>query len=322
MRAPTPKSSALLLALLLGGPPLAAQAAGGSGAAVSLRLGIAGGRGLCGAALVPGVEVRTPGRLHAVGVLDAYLTPSRDRDDCRRTVGPTGTERFVAAPTSPPRLRLGAGWTAGVGEASAEARAYVGQQGVVEGFDPLVGAGLAVGRGAWAVGVDGTLHRAPVFEEVPFSGGGPTTREAGTEWVPSVELAARFEVGRWGGSGGAGAGVGRPVLWGIGGGTLGALAGGLAAVPFVRACEGDEVCAIPLFIGAALGESMGTPLGVHLAEGRRGSYPLAALASVGIAAAGVSAASLLSDKGAQAVTVMVPAAQLAASVFIERRTAR
>ncbi|HEV2146545.1 MAG TPA: hypothetical protein VGR37_03935, partial [Longimicrobiaceae bacterium] len=89
-------------------------------------------------------------------------------------------------------------------------------------------------------------------------------------------------------------------------------------------CEGDEICLMPALVGAIVGETLGVPLGVHLAEGRRGSYALGALASAGITAAGLAGFALLGDSGppAQGIAVLVPVAQLWASIAVERRTAR
>jgi hypothetical protein len=86
---------------------------------VAFRLGVAGGRALRGVVLVPGVELRTPGRVHAVAVADAYLLPNQEADPDP----PTGhTTRVVRAPLSPPRLRLGVGADGTVGALRTEAR--------------------------------------------------------------------------------------------------------------------------------------------------------------------------------------------------------
>ncbi|MEW5931380.1 MAG: hypothetical protein AB1941_28265, partial [Gemmatimonadota bacterium] len=105
---------------------------------------------------------------------------------------------------------------------------------------------------------------------------------------------------------------------------LGGAAGFLAGLAANRSCEGDEACLLPALAGAVVGETLGLPLGVHVAEGRRGSYALGALASVGVAAAGLGLMSLVGDSGppAQGIAVMVPVAQLLASIAVERRTAR
>ena len=146
------------------------------------------------------------------------------------------------------------------------------------------------------------------------------------EWVPSFEAAARFDAGALTGRGAPGyaGGLGRPVLGGIAAGALGAGVGFLGGLAAYGACEGDEICLSPALAGAIVGETLALPLGVHLAEGRRGSYPLGALASAAVTAAGLGAMSLVGDSGApaQGIAVLVPVAQLLASITVERRTAR
>lgn len=318
---------ALVLAAALGAQPLAAQ---GSGPAlgVGLRLGVGGGGEMCRAALIPGAEVRTGGALYGVAVLDAYVSRLTERDPCptRRTA--EGREEVTRIPLTAPRIRAGVGWAGSLGGLRTDARLYAGQQGVLEGFQPLAGVGLGVGTGGWSVEAGGTLHRADVYEVVPVPGTGLPAGELllRQEWVPSFEAAARFDAGALTGRGGPGyaGGLGRPVLGGLAGGALGAGVGFLAGLAANGSCEGDEVCVLPAFAGAILGETLGLPLGVHVAEGRRGSYPLGALASVGVTAAGLGLMSLVGDSGppAQGIAVMVPVAQLLASIAVERRTAR
>ncbi|HEX2091142.1 MAG TPA: hypothetical protein VHG28_02025 [Longimicrobiaceae bacterium] len=315
----------VLLGLLAAAPPLAGQGAAGSGTAVSFRIGIAGGPGACRLLVVPGVEVRTPGRLRAVGVLDTYLFRVTETDPCRSTAEPAAPERTTYLPLAPPRLRLGAGWRGTMGELHTGARAYVGQQGVMEGFQPMAGAGVEVGSGPWAVGVDGTLHRGVVRERFRIPGSEYyDTRFVGTEWTPTMEVAARLDVGALTGSGAGSPRLLRPVLGGIAGGTVGALVGFGVGLGLNRGCTGDEICLIPALLGSIVGESLGVPLGVHLAEGRRGSLLLGAGASLGIAGVGLAGMAVLGDSGppAQGIAVLVPVAQLAASIAIERGTAR
>lgn len=74
--------------------------------------------------------------------------------------------------------------------------------------------------------------------------------------------------------------------------------------------------------GAAIGEGLLLPLGVHLANGRSGSYQTSALVSLGLAAAGLILLEAVhyDAPGAPIVLVAVPGAQLGASIAIERRT--
>jgi hypothetical protein len=61
---------------------------------------------------------------------------------------------------------------------------------------------------------------------------------------------------------------------------------------------------------------------VHLANGSRGSYTTSALASLGIAAAGLLALQAVhyDPPGAPIVLIAVPVAQIATSIAIERAT--
>lgn len=315
-------------------PLLAAAPLAGQGAEVSLRLGVAGGTALCLAHLVPGVEVRTPGRLHGFGGVDAYLTRYGNRPRCEEPRGPS-TVLSRRAETSPPRFRLGAEWGGTAGGAATGVRAYVGQQGVVEGFHPLAGIGAEAGRDGWAVGADGVLHRSYAYELTrdPATGFTTSARTLPRQWLPSVELSARYRVGTVGGArrpetAPGGEGLGRPIVGGIVGGAVGAVAGFYAGALADGGCRGDggdeDSCILAGFAGALVGESLGIPLGVYLAEHRRGSYPLAALASLGITALGFGAMGLVGDSGppAQGIWVLVPVAQIGASIAIERRTHR
>lgn len=75
-------------------------------------------------------------------------------------------------------------------------------------------------------------------------------------------------------------------------------------------------------IGAAIGESMLLPAGVHVANGRRGSYWMSALVSAGIAAGGIGLleAAHWDAPAAPIIAAAVPLAQLGASIAIERST--
>jgi hypothetical protein len=117
----------------------------------------------------------------------------------------------------------------------------------------------------------------------------------------------------------------------VAGGVLGGALGGLS-VGFAGAMIGGNSCGDVgnpdscrgiqgLLIGIAVGESIGVPLGTHLAGRRRGRLAPALLASAAIGAvtAGVIAANV---EGGHALILVAPAAQIGASAWIERRTAR
>jgi hypothetical protein len=70
-------------------------------------------------------------------------------------------------------------------------------------------------------------------------------------------------------------------------------------------------------IGAPIGESLLLPVGVHLANGRRGNLPFALLASIGIAGTGIALAAAAEDAK---ILVAIPIAQLLACTAIERST--
>lgn len=327
MRSDRTRARLTLLVCTLATAPAPALAAQEPGPGVGLRLGVGGGGGLCAPALLPGVEVRTGGRLYGVAVLDTYLSRSKDRDPCGARRSPEGREEVTRIPLTAPRMRAGVGVAGSPGGVDADARFYVGQQGVLEGPQPLAGVGVGLGRGGWAVELGGHLHRARVHEVVPI----PDTelndeRLLRREWAPSFEAAARFRAGALGGGRGTDGATGlwRPVLGGVAGGTAGAAVGFVGGLVAARGCEGDEVCLMPALVGAVVGETLGVPLGVHLAEGRRGSLALGALASAGVTAAGLGAIAFFGDSGppAQGVAVLVPVAQLWAAIAVERRTAR
>lgn len=106
------------------------------------------------------------------------------------------------------------------------------------------------------------------------------------------------------------------VLGGVAGAAAGMLVGGVAGV---KSYEGHcEDCFLPgLFYGAVAGGSAALPLGVHLANGRRGSYGTSLLASLAIGGAGIGLAAATNEYG---VMLAVPVVQLVSAVLIERRT--
>ena len=122
------------------------------------------------------------------------------------------------------------------------------------------------------------------------------------------------------------ASTGRLVLYGVGGGAVGLLAGGFlgAAVgggDLFNRCDFERwVCALHGSIaGAVIGESAGLALGVHLGNSRRGRYLPAMLSSLLIGAAGTALALELEDPEAPFLLVLTPAVQLLATILIERR---
>ena len=118
----------------------------------------------------------------------------------------------------------------------------------------------------------------------------------------------------------------RLVLYGVGGGAVGLLAGGFlgAAVggrDLLNRCDFEQwVCALHASLaGAVIGESAGLALGVHLGNHRQGRYLPAMLTSLLIGAAGAALALELEDPEAPFILTLTPALQLVATILIERR---
>jgi hypothetical protein len=74
-------------------------------------------------------------------------------------------------------------------------------------------------------------------------------------------------------------------------------------------------------LGAVLGEATLLPLGVHIAERRRGNYALMSLASIGIGMGGVALAAGPGRERAGPILVSTAITQLATSIIIEKWTA-
>ena len=74
--------------------------------------------------------------------------------------------------------------------------------------------------------------------------------------------------------------------------------------------------------GAAIGEGLLLPLGVHLTNRQSGSYVISALVSLGLAAGGLLAlqAAHYDPPAAPIILVAIPVAQIAASIAIQRDT--
>ncbi|MCI0695062.1 zinc ribbon domain-containing protein [candidate division KSB1 bacterium] len=105
-------------------------------------------------------------------------------------------------------------------------------------------------------------------------------------------------------------------------GTIGFFGGGLVGAKIDQASSDgyEEWDGLYGFVvGAPIGESLLLPVGVHLANGRRGNLPLAVLASVGIAGTGIAMAASAGDAK---ILVAIPIAQLLACTAIERSTSR
>lgn len=143
-------------------------------------------------------------------------------------------------------------------------------------------------------------------------------RPAGFEsWhPPAIE---RAPVSRAEMAGTSQAGTPGLVLAGLAGGTMGFFSGlfiGGAIGGGNRIC-GDDACGLEeAAYGAVIGETVGLPLAVHLANHSRGSLGLSLLASAGISAVGLLAIDASNDG---APLIAVPIAQLISSILIERR---
>jgi hypothetical protein len=120
------------------------------------------------------------------------------------------------------------------------------------------------------------------------------------------------------------------ILGGLAGGMVGGLLGGAVGAGLFGgigegACSYEEwVCRLHGFYwGAVVGESLGVPAGVHLANNRRGDLLLSTLVSSALGAAGSIAivAAGFDPPVAPIVLVAVPVAQITASTLIARRAA-
>lgn len=105
-------------------------------------------------------------------------------------------------------------------------------------------------------------------------------------------------------------------------GTIGFFGGGFVGAAIDKASsdgyeEWDGL--LGFVIGAPIGESLLLPVGVHLANGRRGNLSHATFASIAIAGAGIA---LAASTGDAKILVAIPIAQLLACTAIERSTSR
>jgi hypothetical protein len=324
--------AAALAAAVLAASAAAAQGADGqhTGPTVSLRLGAAFSKEFGGRGVLAGVQVRGNGSTYALAGLDVLMT-REGRYDPDRVYPPAGS-RIYGVPLSPPRVRLGAGQRARLGGATLAAEAFVAQQGVLDRFAPVAGGGLAVGGDRWAVTVEGAAHRAVVYELGTSPGPSlpPPDSLVGHAWVPSLEVGARWDVGSLGrssvprGTRPRTDRLERPVLGALAGGTVGAAAGFAVGLVAAAGCHGDTSCLGPAALGVVIGAGVGVPVGVHVAEGRKGNLLLGTAASLALTAAGFQAVRYTGHSGrpGNAVATMVPIAQIVVCTLIERRTAR
>jgi hypothetical protein len=103
-------------------------------------------------------------------------------------------------------------------------------------------------------------------------------------------------------------------------GVIGAVAGfAIGAISLQSRSCGELDCWVPAFYAAMVGESVGVPVAVHLANGRRGRAGGALLASLAIGAGGLGVAMLAHDPR---LLLAIPIGQIVSSVAIERSTAR
>ena len=120
----------------------------------------------------------------------------------------------------------------------------------------------------------------------------------------------------------------RRLKWGRRGSTVGMAAGGILGGVvglFGGAFAGVAIdppgywdVSVGGLIGASVGEVVGIPLGVHLANKKQGNFPLALLASLGVAGAGVGLTAATEEP---AFLIATPIAQLIASIAVEQKTA-
>lgn len=122
--------------------------------------------------------------------------------------------------------------------------------------------------------------------------------------------------------GAAGSRDGAMVLGGLAGGVVGFFAGGYTGAMAGggnRVC-GDDPCGLEEAIwGAAAGVSTFIPLGVHLANGRRGRYGAELAASLVVGAVGLG---LAYNSNTGVPLLLVPVGQIVTSMLIERAAAR
>ena len=119
--------------------------------------------------------------------------------------------------------------------------------------------------------------------------------------------------------------VGNMIFGGLVGGAIGFFAFGFAGALIADSQASDDSEGFEALggfvIGAIIGESVLLPLGVHIADKRRGDFATELLVSAGIAAVGIGLTGAMEDL-AVVFLPAVPIAQLAATIAIERKPAR
>ena len=106
----------------------------------------------------------------------------------------------------------------------------------------------------------------------------------------------------------------------LGGG--GFLTGAFAGLALAQGCSSEFCGWRAAFYGAAVGGTLGMAAGVHLGNGRRGSFLLDCLAAAGVwtIGIGITAASHWDATVTPIAFVTIPLAQMAATIGIERLT--
>jgi hypothetical protein len=160
----------------------------------------------------------------------------------------------------------------------------------------------------------------------------PLQGRGGAAGVAADARSASGENPAWGkvyAAPGEGRSTGALMAGGLAGGVAGVVVGAVAGAKLaeIDCTEGcDESGLYMALIGAAVGETLLLPLGVHLANRRQGSYFPAMMASVALSGAGIWLAYALDNTSMResaptVLLVTVPILQLAAAIQIERRTA-
>lgn len=110
---------------------------------------------------------------------------------------------------------------------------------------------------------------------------------------------------------------------GITGGLVGVVAGGYAgaAIELAGGCHSDFCGLGGALLGAAVGEVLLLPLGVHLFNSRQGSYASDALVSLGVAAGGLALVAVGQGQSA-GLLFAIPVVQLIGVISTERSTSR